>query len=75
MKEQLEEICATLTRIESKLTTSADQFAAHAAEDALLAHDVRQLAKRQRGFISGLAAGFVAVGVAVDYTVKRIVGH
>jgi hypothetical protein len=74
-EQKLDEICTALTRIESKLDASADQFAAHVADDALLAHDVRMLAKRQRGyFVTGLVAVGAGIAAATDYAIKSFIG-
>lgn len=50
--EAVREILAVLTRVEAKLDASSVRFAQHVADDALLAADVRALARKQRGFLS-----------------------
>jgi hypothetical protein len=74
MNERLDEICTALSRIEGKLDASADQFAAHVTEDALLAHEVRMLSRQRGYFLSGLAVVGAGIGAAVTYAVKRLVG-
>ena len=73
--EILGEIQASLTRIEGKMDASLVQFDQHVAQDALLAHDVRMLAKKQRGFFNVLTAVGVGLGAGMVYVVKRMVGH
>ena len=72
--KSLAAITEVLGRIETKIDASATRFEQHVAEDALMAQDVRRLAK-QHGFIAGAAAAFTAIGAALTFGVKRILGH
>jgi hypothetical protein len=61
--------------IGSLLDKHAASFTQHIADDALLARDVRQLAKRQRGFIGGLVAAVVMIGAGVFLAFRWLLGH
>jgi hypothetical protein len=68
------ELRTTTSDIKAILNEHAKSFAAHTAEDALLAHDVRQLARKQRGFVAGVVAATVAMGAGVFLALKWLVG-
>jgi hypothetical protein len=71
-EERLIEVQATLNRIEKKIDASATTFAAHVAEDKLLAASVQQLVGRQRGRIhTGLATVVASVSAAAAWAVSR----
>ena len=71
----LDGVTASLSRIESQLTASATAFTAHAAEDRLVAEEVRRLARRQSGFIGGIAAAGLAIGAGIAAALKWLLGR
>jgi hypothetical protein len=73
--EILARMAGSLERIESKLDEHATRFDRHVADDALVAHDVRMLARHQRGFISGVFATATAIGAGAVYAIERLLGR
>jgi hypothetical protein len=68
------EISTSLTRIEGKLDASAVRFDQHVRDDALIAHDVRMLARQRGYFLSGCITVGAGITAAAAYVVKRLIG-
>jgi hypothetical protein len=72
--DKIQEMYRNLSRIESKLDDSANQFAAHLVDDALLTHEVRMLSK-QRGYVlTTLAVVGTSIGAAITWAVHKTIG-
>lgn len=72
----LGDITQSLTRIEQKLDAFGGQFAQHVADDAVVAADVKALARQRGYFLSGFTAIGAGIAAAADYAIKRLtLGH
>ncbi len=67
-------IISSLERIEQKLDGVSAWTVKHTAEDDEVHRQVKAL-RRQRGFVSGLLAGLVAIGAGIAYAVRWLLGR